>query len=379
MNDEATPVRSPDGLSRVSVALDARSYDVVIGGGLIAAAAEHMAPGLKQGRVFIVTDETVASLHLATLADGLATAGIASESFVVPAGEKSKSFDRVADLIDQMLAKSVERGTTIVALGGGVVGDLAGFAASITLRGLAYIQMPTTLLAQVDSSVGGKTGINTAHGKNLVGSFYQPKLVLADTGALDTLPRRELLAGYAEVVKYALISDPAFFAWLEQNGSAVIDGDAAARQHAVETCCRAKAALVAADEREAGARALLNLGHTFAHALEADTQYESALLHGEAVAVGMILAFDLSAALGLCPAADGERVRSHFAAMGLPTSLSALGRSFDPADLLAHMSHDKKMRDGRLVFVLAHGIGQAFLTSDVPDNALHSLLAGATA
>jgi 3-dehydroquinate synthase len=261
-----------------------------------------------------------------------------------------------------------------------VVGDLAGFAASILLRGIDFVQIPTTLLAQVDSSVGGKTGVNTRAGKNLVGSFHQPRLVLADTDALDSLPRRELVAGYAEVVKYGLLGDPAFFAWLENHGRALIDGDVGARRHAVMTSCAAKAALVAADEREAGARQLLNLGHTFAHALEAECGYTDELLHGEAVAIGMIMAFELSARLGLCPGEDVARVARHFAVVGLPTSPAAVsGRDWNPARLIEHMRKDKKVAGGRLTFVLVRGIGKAFVTQDVAPDDVAAVLERAVA
>jgi 3-dehydroquinate synthase len=267
----------------------------------------------------------------------------------------------------------------LVALGGGVVGDLVGFAASVLMRGVDFIQVPTTLLAQVDSSVGGKTAINTRHGKNLVGTFYQPRLVLADTDVLDTLPRRELLAGYAEVVKYGLIGDPAFFDWCEKNATDLLAGDAARRTYAIEQSCRAKARIVAADERETtDLRALLNLGHTFGHALEAETGFGPDLLHGEAVGTGMALAFDLSARLGLCPAGDAERVRAHLGAVGLPVRLRSIGgdnrRRWDAAKLIEHMRGDKKAQAGHLTFILARGIGKAFVTRDVDESALRGLL-----
>jgi 3-dehydroquinate synthase len=262
-----------------------------------------------------------------------------------------------------------------VAVGGGVIGDLAGFAAAVLLRGLDYVQVPTTLLAQVDSAIGGKTGINTRHGKNLVGAFHQPRLVLADTAVLASLPPRELRAGYAEVVKYGLIDRPDFFVWLEAHGGEVLAGDAAAQQHAVLECCRAKAAVVAADEREGGVRALLNLGHTFAHALEAASGYGDELLHGEAVALGMVLAFDLSVRLGLCPPADAERVRAHLAAVGLPTTLGAVRAGGFAADtLLVAMGHDKKAEAGRPRFVLTRGIGRAFAGAEVATAELETLL-----
>ncbi|HEX7007991.1 MAG TPA: 3-dehydroquinate synthase [Alphaproteobacteria bacterium] len=352
--------------ARLGVELGARSYDILVGGELLAAAGRHIRPLLKQPRVVVLTDATVADLHLAALGRALDDAGIRHDAIVVPAGEQTKSFEELARVVDALLAARIERDTALIALGGGVVGDLGGFAASIVLRGIDFIQIPTTLLAQVDSSVGGKTGINTSRGKNLVGSFYQPRLVLADIDTLTTLPRRQFLAGYAEVVKYGLIGDAAFFGWLEGHGAGLVEGDLESRQHAVLTSCAAKAAVVAADERETGARALLNLGHTFGHALEAECGYSDELLHGEAVAIGMVMAFDLSAQLGLCPLEDAGRVRRHLASVGLPTDLSALGgRVWDPDRLIAHMQQDKKVRDGRITFVLARGIGRAFLARDV--------------
>jgi 3-dehydroquinate synthase len=280
---------------------------------------------------------------------------------VLPAGEGTKSFREIESLCGRLLDLKVERSTTLIALGGGVIGDLTGFAAAIVVRGIDFIQVPTTLLAQVDSSVGGKTGINVAQGKNLVGAFHQPRLVLADIEVLDTLPRRELLAGYAEVVKYGLINDPAFFAWCEGHGAGIISGEASARRTAVAASCRAKAAIVGADEKESGARALLNLGHTFGHALEAECGYSDDLLHGEAVAIGMVMAYDLSARLGLCPLEDAARVQRHLASIGLPTSPSWIdGRSWSSVRLIEHMAQDKKVKDGRIGFVLTRGIGRAF-------------------
>ena len=366
--------------ARVRVALDPRGYDILIGPGLLGAAGRHLAPLLQQPRVVVVTDEAVAGLHLATLEAGLDDAGIAHERIILELGERTKDFSHLERLVDDLLALRVERRTAVLALGGGVVGDLAGFAASILLRGVDFIQAPTTLLAQVDSSVGGKTGINTPRGKNLVGSFHQPCLVLADTAALETLPRRALQAGYAEIVKYGLIDDTGFFVWCEENGRGLIDGDGDARGHAVRAACAAKARIVAEDEREAGRRALLNLGHTFGHALEADAGYGDTLLHGEAVAAGMVLAFDLSHRLGLCPAEDAARVRRHLGAVGLPVGLGTLVGARGSADrLIEHMRHDKKVRDGRLTFVLARGIGQAFLAADVPLDAVRGLLETAAA
>ena len=353
-------------IARLPVELGARSYEILVGEGLVGTAGRHIAPLLRSRRVVAVTDETVAALHLDELLRGLAAEDIPTESVVVPAGEATKEFGQLAALVERLLSAKVERGTLLVAFGGGVVGDLAGFAAAITLRGLDFVQVPTTLLAQVDSSVGGKTGINTPQGKNLAGAFHQPRLVLADSGVLMTLPRRELLAGYAELVKTALIDDPAFFAWLEGHGAALCDGDPEALRHGVVTACATKARIVAADEREAGVRALLNLGHTFGHALEAEVGYGDELLHGEAVAIGQVMAFELSAHLGLCPAADAARVRRHLASVGLPTGLESLpGRRWCAEALIEHMTRDKKVRDGRVTFVLTRGIGQAFLTDQV--------------
>ncbi len=359
----------------VRVELGRRGYDIAVGPGLLAEAGKRMAPVLSEKRVIVVSDETVAPLYLPALSDALAAAGIEAETMTVAPGEASKSFAALDRLTGNILAAGIERGTTLVALGGGVIGDLTGFAAAILLRGVDYIQVPTTLLAQVDSSVGGKTGINTAQGKNLVGSFHQPRLVLADVDVLDTLPRRELLAGYAEVVKTGLIADAKFFAWLEDNGEALIAGDRTARARAVAHCCRTKADIVAADEREAGSRALLNLGHTFAHALEAEAGYSGALLHGEAVAIGLCMAFDLSHRLGHCGQEDAARVRAHLTRVGLPTRPPAGADSAER--LIDHMSRDKKVKGGLPTFVLAHGIGDAFLTQDAPPAEVAALIAAA--
>jgi len=365
---------------RLGVELGARRYDILVGEGLLGHAGQHMAPLLKNQPVFTVTDSTVGTLHLDELDRALDDAGLAHETIVLPPGDQTKDFAHLAELASTLLEARIERSSMLIAFGGGVIGDLVGFAASVLLRGLDFIQIPTTLLAQVDSSVGGKTGINTPQGKNLVGSFHQPRLVLADTDVLSTLPRRELLAGYAEVVKYGLINDPDFFAWSEDHGLAVIEGDHAARRHAVLTSCATKAAIVAEDERETGKRALLNLGHTFAHALEAETGYSSELLHGEAVAIGMVMAFELSSQLGLCPQEDVARVRRHLAAVGLPTGLEWLpGRSWSAETLIDHMSRDKKVQDGRIGFVLVHGIGQAFVSREVEASDVAALLNNAIA
>jgi 3-dehydroquinate synthase len=370
-------VSAPDSLH---VALGDRSYDILVGPGLIANAAMHVAPLVRAQPAIVVTDETVAALHLAALEASLGGANIASRAIVLPPGEETKCFAELERLVDSILEARPERRSTLIALGGGVIGDITGFAAAIVLRGIDYIQIPTTLLSQVDSSVGGKTAIDSRHGKNLIGAFYQPRLVLADVGALATLPRREILAGYAEVVKYGLLGDAAFFDWCEANGAALVAGDAAARQYAVVASCRAKAEIVAEDEREDGRRALLNLGHTFGHALEAATGFGPDLLHGEAVAIGCIMALELSVRLGLCPADDLARVRRHFAAVGLPTGIAALGnRRPDPASLIGHMRRDKKVRGGTVAFILVRGIGRAFVARDVELAEVEALLARAPA
>lgn len=365
----------------VSVDLGSRRYDIVIGSGIIHRTGSLMANALKCGRAVIVTDETVAALHLAAVEASLDHAGIRHHSIRVPPGETSKTLAALEDLIERLLALELDRSVAIVALGGGVIGDLAGFAAAVTLRGLPLIQIPTTLLAQVDSAVGGKTGVNSPLGKNLIGSFHQPRLVVADIGTLDTLPRRQVLAGYAEIVKYGAIDDPEFFAWLETNGPALIDGDEDARTFAVARSCRRKAAIVTEDEREAGRRALLNLGHTFGHALEADVGYGTGLLHGEAVALGMVLAFDLSVRLRLCPEEDAKRLRRHLDTVGLPTDLTAAvaGHAWDPDTLIGNMARDKKVQNGHITFILARGLGQAFIATDVDPTDVRAVLDSATA
>jgi 3-dehydroquinate synthase len=355
---------------RLRVELDARSYDIVVGAGLLAQAGALIAGVTRQKRALIVTDANVARLHLDVLRRGLDAAGFAYSAIVLPPGEETKDFVHFQKLCEDILATGIERATPIIALGGGVVGDLAGFAAATLLRGLDYIQVPTTLLAQVDSSVGGKTAIDTRHGKNLVGAFHQPALVIADTDTLGTLPRRELLAGYAEVVKYGLIRDRGFYEWLEGKAGALLQGNADLRREAVLRSCAAKAAVVAADERETGERALLNFGHTFGHALEAVTGFGNTLLHGEAVALGMAMAFDLSAKLHLCPADAASRVRRHFAAVGLRTEID----SVDADVLLELMRKDKKIKDGRISLVLVREIGQAFVSRDVGADTLRAFL-----
>ncbi|WP_294287353.1 3-dehydroquinate synthase [uncultured Sphingomonas sp.] len=352
-------------MTTVRVALGDRSYDVVIEHGLLGRAGALLKP-LSRGRTMvIVADENVAP-HLATLQVALSAEGIASEAIVLPSGEGTKSWAQLASLTDRLIELGVERGDHVIALGGGVIGDLVGFACSIVKRGCGFVQIPTTLLAQVDSSVGGKTAINTPAGKNLVGAFHQPALVLIDPAVLDTLPLRDLRAGYAEVVKYGLIDDPDFFAWCEANADKLLAGDPAAREHAIATSVAAKARIVGEDERETtGRRALLNLGHTFGHALEAEAGFSERLLHGEGVAAGMALAYGYSAAHGIASAADAERVVAHLKAVNLPHDSASAGIAADGETLVAHMLHDKKMDAGTLPFLLARGIGQTYLDKTV--------------
>ncbi|WP_309090330.1 3-dehydroquinate synthase [Phenylobacterium sp.] len=360
---------------RIPVGLGHRAYEVLVGDGLLDAAGEHMRPFLKRGRTAIVSDESVWSLHGARLTAALERAGIAAHPVIVPPGEQTKSFEGLADVTDRLLALELDRGDLVTAFGGGVVGDLAGFAAAIYKRGIDFVQIPTTLLAQVDSSVGGKTAIDTPRGKNLVGAFHQPKLVLADLSVLSSLPEREMRAGYAEVIKYGLLGDHAFFEWLEAHGAAVLAREPAALTHAVARSVEMKAEIVAEDEREQGRRALLNLGHTFGHALEAETGYGAALLHGEAVGVGQALAFRFSAAQGLCSGQDAERAVRGVAASGLPVTMSEVpGHPFDAARLVAHMGQDKKAEGGKLTFILARGIGEAFVARDVDAEAVRRFL-----
>jgi 3-dehydroquinate synthase len=367
-------------IDTLSVDLGQRSYEILIGRGLVAEAGMRMLPLLKQKRVVAVTDANVARHHLEGLERSVRAAGIAIDSIVLEAGEQTKSFAGLEALLTRLLELGIERRTTLVALGGGVIGDLTGFAASVALRGIDFVQIPTTLLAQVDSSVGGKTGIDTPQGKNLVGAFHQPRLVLADTATLDTVPRRQMLAGYAEVAKYGLINDPQFFTWLESNGVDVIERADGPLRHAVLESCRNKARVVAADEREQDARALLNLGHTFGHALEAECGYTDELLHGEAVAIGMVMAFDLSAQLGLCSLEDAARVQRHLASVGLPTSPAWIdGREWSAERLIRHMGRDKKVKDGRIAFVLAKGIGRAFFPAHAALGEISALLETAIA
>jgi 3-dehydroquinate synthase len=372
MRDELAALAAND--STIRVELGERSYDIVIGDDLLEAAGSRIATALPGARCAVVSDANVAALYLDRLKASLG--GLFLGEVVVTPGEASKSSPVLAAVCERLLTLGVERGDTVIALGGGVVGDLAGFAASILRRGVRLVQIPTTLLAQVDSSVGGKTGIDTPQGKNLIGTFYQPSLVLADISVLATLATREFRAGYAEVMKYGLLGDAPFFAWLEENWPQIFSGEGQARASAIATSVRAKVAIVEADEREeSGARALLNLGHTFGHVLEAYAGYSDRLLHGEAIAIGMRLAFAFSAALGLCATGAAERVQRHLAAVGLPTRVAdILGTPPTPERLLELMAQDKKVKGGRLALVLVRGIGQAFVERDVPMDRLSAFL-----
>ncbi|MFC3703952.1 3-dehydroquinate synthase [Devosia honganensis] len=359
---------------RVHVALGERAYDILIGPRLIEEAGAILAERFPGRRYGIVTDEMVARAQLPRLLAGLDAAGLGYEIVTVPAGEGSKSYAVLEKVVEGLLAARLERGDMVIALGGGVIGDLAGFAAAIARRGMDFVQIPTSLLAQVDSSVGGKTGINSPYGKNLVGAFHQPKLVLADLSALDTLDPRQFAAGYAEVVKYGLIDDPGFFEWLEANRVEIFAGGPA-RGEAVARCCAHKARVVIADERETGVRALLNLGHTFGHALEKDTGYSSRLLHGEGVAIGMVLAQGFSSRLGLAPGQDTGRVEAHLRQAGLPTTLADIpGELGSTEALMAAIAQDKKVSRGALTFILTHGIGRAFIERNVAPEKLRRFL-----
>ncbi len=369
---------SKDHMSKniVRVNLDAtsiRTYDIVIGQGVLAQAGEYLAPLLASKKICIVTDETVAKLYLVHLMKTLEEAGFkACPPIILPAGEQTKNFEQLQSIVEKCLSYKLDRHSTLIALGGGVIGDITGLAAALLMRGIGFVQVPTTLLSQVDSSVGGKTGINTGAGKNLVGAFYQPKTVLIDTEALKTLPPRELKAGYAEVLKYALINDPAFFNWLEQHGKSVLEGDAAAQKYAIDASCRAKAAIVEEDEtEEKDVRALLNFGHSFGHALEALGGYDGRLLHGEAVGIGCLLAFEFSQDMGLCSGHDVDRLRLHLLKTGLmaqpPFKVTA-------QDVLNAMRGDKKNKDGHITLILTKGIGQAFVSRHASETELFTFL-----
>jgi 3-dehydroquinate synthase len=368
------PLRSGEPIV-VEVALGSRAYDIVIGRGVLASLGKRVKALRPGAKCAVVTDATVAKHHRAACEAALASAGIDSAGIVVPPGESSKRYATFEKVCEAIIAARIERGDLVVALGGGVIGDLAGYAAASVRRGIDYVQVPTTLLAQVDSSVGGKTGIDSPQGKNLIGAFHQPILVVADTALLDTLPVREFRAGYAEVAKYGLLGDAAFFTWLETNWRDIFSG-AAAREHAIAVCCRAKAGIVARDERETGERALLNLGHTFGHALEAGAGFSDRLLHGEAVALGMALAFDFSARKGLIGAADADRARAHLAGVGLPTHLKDIPGGVPGVDALMDLiAQDKKVKRGKLTFILVRGMGKAFVESDVDAAEVRAFLA----
>jgi len=359
----------------VRVGLGERAYDIVVGKDVLASAGREIAALLKSRRAFVVTDENVARRHLDALRGSLRAGEIESAVAILPPGEATKSFAMLEHVTGLMLDAGIERGDVVVAMGGGVMGDLAGFAAGILKRGVDYVQIPTTLLAQVDSSVGGKTAIDTPQGKNLIGLFHQPRLVLADTGVLDSLPSREMKAGFAEILKYGLIEDAAFAEWVAANTQAILTKPGAERREAIVASCRMKARVVEADEREAGRRALLNLGHTFAHGIEAAAGYSGRVLHGEAVAVGCGLAFELSERLGLCTAGTAAQVRGWFAAAGLPARLSDLPDLGATAEeFITHMAQDKKARGGRIVFVLARGVGLAFIANDVEPTTVELML-----
>ncbi|WNK01474.1 3-dehydroquinate synthase [Thalassospiraceae bacterium LMO-JJ14] len=355
-----------EGIETLHVPMGERSYDIFIGDGGISRAGDILKDILRAPRAVIVTDENVARDWLTPLRTSLNKAGIKTRDIVLPPGEHTKSMTHLGQLLDDLLEHNIDRKTTLIALGGGVVGDLTGFAAAVVLRGIDFVQVPTSLLAQVDSSVGGKTGLDTRYGKNLIGAFHQPRAVIADTLTLDTLPMRERLCGYAEVVKYGVINDRGFFDWLQENGQKVLDGDPVARREAILRSCTNKAEIVAADEREAGLRALLNLGHTFAHALEAQVGFEDKLKHGEAVAIGMVMALDLSVRLALINETERDLLKDHLDSVGLPTDIKGLaGGNWTSDVLLQHMGRDKKTHDGKLTFILAHGIGHSFVANDV--------------
>lgn len=356
---------TPNIIETVHVPLGERAYDILIGSELIDALGVLIKPVLRRHRVVVITDENVDAHYGNRVKKACETAGISHDAIVLPAGEATKSFDHYNALMNQLLALGVERSDTLIALGGGVIGDLTGFAAATLRRGINFIQVPTSLLAQVDSSVGGKTGINTSYGKNLVGAFYQPCMVVADLATLDTLPKRELLAGYAEVVKYGLINAIEFFEWLEKNGAQLLSGDRACQAKAVATSCREKARVVVADEHESGERAYLNLGHTFGHALEAECGYDGTLLHGEGVAIGMVLAFEASASMNMVSQDAPQRIADHLKSVGLPVRISDIKRPLGVGQLLAHMEQDKKVVDGKITFILATEIGKVVASSDV--------------
>ncbi len=359
---------------KLHVGLGSRSYDIIVGERLLAKVGQYIAPVIKGKNVIIISDSNVSRFYLHRLSNALEEAKINFRCIIVPAGEATKSLGSFSELIENILEQKPDRKTVLIALGGGVIGDLTGFAASVLLRGVDFIQIPTTLLSQVDSSVGGKTGINSRFGKNLIGSFHQPLLVLADVATLSTLPKRELLSGYAEVVKYGFINNPDFFSWMEKNGKEIINGDTSLQTQAILKSCAAKAEIVAADEKEQNIRALLNFGHTFAHAFEAETGYSDKLLHGEAVAIGMVLAFAASVKMGICPPDDLAKATSHLKEIGLHTSPIEINKNWNINALMEHFTRDKKAGDGKLTFVLSRGIGKAFIQNDVEPEIIYQTL-----
>ena len=366
-----------DGIETLHVPMGERSYDIFIGDGAISHAGSLIKDILKAPRAIIVTDENIAPIWLEPLKTSLNDAGIKTREIILPPGEHTKSVSHLEQLLDNLLENNIDRKTTLIALGGGVIGDLTGFAAAVVMRGVDFVQVPTTLLSQVDSSVGGKTGIDTRFGKNLIGTFHQPRAVITDTSTLDTLPMRERLCGYAEVIKYGVINDREFYDWLIENGQKVLDGNPAARREAVRRSCANKAEIVAADEREQGLRALLNLGHTFGHALEAQIGFEDKLKHGEAVSIGMIMALELSVRLAMASETDRDSLRDHLKTVGLPVDLKGLAGGNWTADaLLDHMGRDKKTQDGKLTFILARAIGNSFVANDVDHDAVKGVLEG---
>ena len=362
--------------NKLRIDLKENSYDIIIEHGLLSNLGTLISQKFVKPKTFIVTDNNISVHWLEQTIESLSAQGISPKVLEVPAGENTKSFINLEKIIDQLLESKVDRGSLLIALGGGVIGDLAGFAGAVTLRGIKVVQVPTTLLSQVDSSVGGKTGINVRQGKNLVGSFYQPSLVAIDTQVLKTLPPRQLFAGYAEVVKYGLIKDCSFFDWLELNGKKVLEGDKLAQQFAIFTSCRIKAEIVEADEKEQDLRAILNFGHTFGHALEAEAGYDGNLLHGEAVSIGMVMAIELSKNLGHLSGQDAGRAVEYIRSVGLPTNINSIegSNSWHPDGLIQHMQHDKKVSNGQLRFVLIKGIGEAYLTADVEKKQVFGVL-----
>ena len=362
--------------NKLRINLKENSYDIIIEHGLLSELGALISKKFGKPKTFIVTDSNIAVHWLKQTIESLSAQGMSPKVLEVPVGESTKSFINLEKIIDQLLESKVDRDSVLIALGGGVIGDLAGFAGAVALRGIKVIQVPTTLLSQVDSSVGGKTGVNVRQGKNLVGSFHQPSLVAIDTQVLQTLPSRQLFAGYAEVLKYGLIKDQSFFDWLELNGKKVLEGDKIAQQFAIFTSCRIKAEIVEADEKEKNLRAILNFGHTFGHALEAEAGYDGNLLHGEAVSIGMVLAIELSKSLGYLSGQDAGRAVEYIRNIGLPTNINSIegSTSWHPDGIIQHMQHDKKVSNGQLRFVLIKGIGEALLTADVERNDIYSVI-----